>query len=87
MTIEHQIVTDEDGNPTAALIPWEQFQVIRAEIEVDEDAPLSPEWRAELDRRMQSIKDGTATLISHDELIDRIQGTLDKCEAERSKSA
>jgi len=76
MTITYQTLIGEDGEPTAAQIPWDEFRVIKAELEVAEDAPLSPEWKAELDRRMQGIKHGTTKGIPHDEVLENVRGRL-----------
>lgn len=73
MTITHQRLVDEDGNPKAALIPWEEFRVIQAELETPDDAPVGPEWKAELDRRMESYRNGTSKLIPHDEVIQNVR--------------
>ncbi|MEO0415918.1 MAG: hypothetical protein AAF226_13305 [Verrucomicrobiota bacterium] len=45
MTIEHQIVTDEEGNPTAALIPWREFEAIVKDYE-ESDEPTPEEAEA-----------------------------------------
>lgn len=76
MTITYQTLIGADGEPTAAQIPWDEFRVMRAELEGAEDAPLSPEWKAELDRRMQGIKDGTTKGIPHDEVMDNVRERL-----------
>ncbi len=38
----------------------------------DDDSQLSPEWAEELDRRVKSIDDGTATMISSEDLWKEI---------------
>ncbi|MCF6313547.1 MAG: addiction module protein [Verrucomicrobiales bacterium] len=76
MTITYQTLMGEDGEPTAALIPWDEFRVIKAELEVAEDTPLSPEWKAELDRRSRELDDGSVKGIPHDEMIERVRETL-----------
>ena len=39
----------EDGKPTAALIPWEQFEAIRKLLKSgNDDDEISPEWREEI---------------------------------------
>ncbi len=76
MIITHQTVLDENGNPSAALIPWDQFRVIKAELESAEDAPLSPDWKAELDRRSRELDDGTVQGVSHDEMMARVRETV-----------
>lgn len=80
MTIHHQILTDQDGNPTAALIPWEEFQVIKAEME--RNLPLDPETRAVLDRRSRELEDGTVEGIGTEEMFRRVQERLEKKRAE-----
>jgi hypothetical protein len=40
-------------------------------VETDED-DLSPEWEAEIDRRWQEVLDGTATLVSGEELSKKL---------------
>ena len=40
-------------------------------VEVDDDA-LSPEWETEIDRRWQEVLDGTATLVSGEELSKKL---------------
>ncbi len=87
MTITHQTLLDEEGKPTAAVIPWDEFRVIRAELEEVEGAPLSPEWKAELDRRMQGIKDGTTKGIPHDEVMDNVRGRLAQLRKEAKQGA
>jgi len=73
MTITHQILTDAEGNPVAAQIPWDEFRVIRAELEKSDDAPLTFEWKAELDRRMENYRNGTAVLSPHDEVMEEVR--------------
>ena len=76
MTIEHYIVTDKDGKPIAAQIPWDQFQVIKAEMEGD--LPLDPDAKALFDRRSQELRDGTAEGISSDEMFKRVRERLEE---------
>lgn len=78
MTIHHQTVLDENGNPTAAIIPWDEFRIIKAEMGVPGDAPLSPEWKAELERRMENYRNGTATLIPHEEVMEEVREMCQK---------
>ncbi|MDF1814072.1 MAG: addiction module protein [Verrucomicrobiales bacterium] len=80
MTIEHQIVTDEDGQPTAAIIPWDQFQrlqAMHASLENDKE-PISDEFRDELNRRVQGLKDGTNKGIPHEEAMADLRSIIDK---------
>jgi len=54
MTVAHQTVFDEHGNPTAALIPWEVFLRVREElgeaIDYDEITPAISEALEEAER-------------------------------------
>ncbi len=43
---------------------------------LDEDVELTPEWKTERDRHIQSIENGTAKLISHEELMDNVRVRL-----------
>jgi len=72
MTITHQTLLDEEGKPTAAVIPWSQFKEIRDRLEEEDDVRLSPEWRSELDRRVREIKEGTVQTIPNDEVFAQV---------------
>jgi len=41
-------------------------------VEEDPAIEMSPEWHAEINRRISSIRDGTAKLIEHDEVMARV---------------
>ncbi|MFT5469995.1 MAG: hypothetical protein ACI8UO_005119 [Verrucomicrobiales bacterium] len=75
MSITHQTLLDEEGKPAAALIPWDVFKEIRKRLGDDneDDEKLSPEWREELDRRLQSIKDGSAKTIPHEQVMAEVR--------------
>ena len=84
MTITHQTLMDANGNPTAALIPWDEFEAIQQRLSEadsdnkDDDFELTPEWREELHRRVAEIDSGKAKLIPNDEVwrgIDERFGT------------
>jgi hypothetical protein len=55
-----------------ALAP-EERDVLRAKLdELDDDAPqeeIDAAWEQEIGRRLQSIKDGTAVLHDHDDVM------------------
>lgn len=70
MMIEHQKIVDADGNPTAAVVPWEEFEAIRERLEGEE---ISPEWKAEIHRRMDSYRAGTAEVIPGDQVFDEVR--------------
>lgn len=41
-----------------------------------DDVEMSPAWRAEIDNRMESIRQGSATLIPHDEVMAGVRRKL-----------
>ena len=84
MTITHQIVTDAEGQPTAALIPWDEFEVIQAEVKTG--LPLEPAIRSMLERRSQELEEGTVKGISSEEMFKRVRARLEQKRAS-SKSA
>ena len=45
-------------------------------VDEGEDIKPSPAWRAEIDRRIESIRDGSAKLISHDEVMEGVRRRL-----------
>lgn len=55
-----------------ALPEEEQSEVLEAIVPADLD-DLSPEYRAELERRLCSIDDGTAVLLDGDEVLARLR--------------
>lgn len=75
MTITHQILTDADGKPVAAQIPWNEFEIIKAELE--SDSPLDAESRTMLDRRSRELADGTVEGFDSEEMFRRVQMRLD----------
>ncbi len=46
MTITHKTVIGQDGEPTAALIPWSEFMRIRELLGADEEEVTSEEVEA-----------------------------------------
>lgn len=92
MTITHQTLMDADGNPTAALIPWDEFQAIQKQLceansGEDDDFELSPEWREELNRRTADIDSGRAKLIPHEDVISRVNERLEGIRSKRDSQA
>ena len=81
MTITHQTLMDANGNPTAALIPWPEFQAIQkrlaseqepVESDADVDA-ISSEWSEEVHRRAAEIDNGSVELIDGDDFLARLR--------------
>lgn len=85
MTIEHKILTDEDGRPAAALIPWDQFEMIQERLADDDEVVLTDEFRAELNQRVDNIKNGTTKGIPHDELMAELRSMI--ADSEKKKRA
>ena len=56
-------------------------------VENDDGLPDDPEWRAELDRRLQSVADGTAELIPWEVARDEMRAELERRRAARSSGA
>lgn len=76
MIINHQILTDTEGRPVAAQIPWAEFEAIKAELEGN--LPLDMETRARLDRRSQELEDGTIEGLDSQEMFRRVRERLDR---------
>ena len=72
MAITHQTVVDKDGQPTAALIPWKEFELIRERLGED-DLDLSDEWREELRNRVREIDEGQVELVDGDDFLGRLR--------------
>ena len=47
-------------------------------VENDDGLPDDPEWRAELDRRLQSVADGTAVFVDGDQTFREARERLQK---------
>lgn len=50
----------------------------------EETAEVSSAWQAEIDRRMESIRNGTAKLVPHDEVMTGLRQKLAQQNAARS---
>ncbi|MDB6119759.1 MAG: hypothetical protein JWO08_3540 [Verrucomicrobiaceae bacterium] len=70
-------------------LPIEERSSIAAHLidSVDEvaDIELSPAWRAEIDSRIESIRDGIAKLIPHDEVVAGVRRRLSEQLTEKQK--
>ena len=66
----------------ALRLPLEERSLIASRLieSVDDvdDFELSPAWKAEIDRRIESIKNGTAKLIPHDEIMASVRQQLEQ---------
>jgi putative addiction module component (TIGR02574 family) len=45
-------------------------------VDEDDDIELSPAWRTEINRRVDAIRNGTAKLIEHDEVMAGVRQKL-----------
>jgi putative addiction module component (TIGR02574 family) len=70
-------------------LPSEDRRLIAEQLQGSLDAeqlPDDPEWRAEFDRRLQSVADGTAELIPWEQARDEIRAELARRWAARTPS-
>lgn len=70
MIINHQILTDAEGRPVAAQIPWDEFEVIRDRL--DEDS-VSVEWRDVIAKRALEIDKGEVELVDGEDFLQRLR--------------
>ncbi len=54
---------------------------------LDDDDDVSPEWQDEIRRRVKEMKDGTAIMIPHDEVMANARTQLAKIREERANKA
>jgi putative addiction module component (TIGR02574 family) len=76
MEIHKKIDVDEQGTPQEVIIPWAEFQKIQELLELDSEIQLSPEWEAEIARRIDDIDSGRAELRSSEEVFNRLRSKL-----------
>ncbi len=74
MTITYQTLVDENGKPTAAQIPWEQFELIQRKLGEDgDDTAINEEWCDELNRRAKDIDEGRVDLVDGEDFLRRLR--------------
>jgi Putative addiction module component len=71
MAINHQIVTDAEGRPVAAQIPWDEF--IEIQDRLDQDL-ISAQWREEIATRAREIDNGKVQLVDGHDFLQRLRG-------------
>ena len=54
---------------------------------LDDEDDISPEWKDEIRRRVQEMKDGTAIMVPHDEVMANARAQLAKIREERANKA
>jgi len=70
------------------LSPSERLKLakqIRASVAGDDAAQLSPEWRAEIERRLEGILSGKTKLIPGDKALASVRRALKKQRSSRGK--
>lgn len=53
-------------------------------VDESDEIEISPAWQQEFDHRVESIRNGTAKLIPHEEVMADLQSKLDEKRAGRS---
>lgn len=53
-------------------------------VDEEDDVELSPAWQAEINRRMEEVRQGTAKLIPHDEVMAGVRRKLAEQRAAKS---
>lgn len=51
---------------------------------LDDDDDVSPEWLEEIRRRVREVKDGTARMVPHDEVMANVRAGLAKRREQRA---
>jgi putative addiction module component (TIGR02574 family) len=51
---------------------------------LDDEDDISPEWKDEIRRRVQEMKDGTAIMVPHEEVMANVRARLIKRREERA---
>ena len=52
--------------------------------DADDDVELSPAWQAEINRRLETIRQGTAQLVPHEEVMAQVRSKLAEQRAAKS---
>jgi putative addiction module component (TIGR02574 family) len=74
-TISYEKVKDD-----ALHLPLEDRSRLASRLleSLDDDDDVSPEWLEEIRRRVKEMKDGTAIMIPHDEVMANVRASLGK---------
>lgn len=76
MEIHKKVVVDDSGAPQEVIIPWAEFLQIEEILGLNEPTGLSPEWEAEIQRRVADIDAGRVELASSEEVFGRVESAL-----------
>jgi len=76
MEIHKKVVVDDAGIPQEVIIPWAEFQQIQKILDLNEEVSLSPEWEAELEKRLADIDAGRVELVRSEDVFERVESSL-----------
>ena len=76
MEIHKKVVVDDAGTPQEVIIPWAEFQQIQEILDLNEEVALSPEWEAELEKRLADIDAGRVDLVPSEDVFERVESSL-----------
>lgn len=74
--IHKKVVVDDAGTPQEVTIPWAEFQQIQEILDLNEEVELSPEWEAELEKRLAGIDAGLVELARSEDVFARVESAL-----------
>ncbi len=83
-TVSYEQVKDE-----ALQLPLEDRSRLASRLleSLDDEDDVSPEWKDEIRRRVKEVKDGTAKMVPHDEVMANVRARLAKNREERAANA
>ena len=76
MEIHKKVVVDDAGTPQEVIIPWAEFQQLQEILGLNEEIELSPEWQAEVERRLADIDTGRVKLVRSEDVFERVESAL-----------
>ena len=76
MEIHKKVVVDDAGAPQEVIIPWAEFQQLQEILGLNEEIELTPEWQAEVERRLAEIDTGRVELVPGEDVFERVESAL-----------
>ena len=76
MEIHKKVVIDDAGEPQEVIIPWAEFRQIEELLGLDYDTPMSPEWEAEIEKRVADLDAGRVEPVSSADVFARVDEAL-----------
>ncbi len=82
-------VSYEKVEDDALLLPIEDRSRLASRLleSLDDDDDISPEWKDEIRRRVREMKEGTAIMVPHDEVMANVRASLAKKREELATKA